>query len=117
MIYINPEWKKIFGDYEGKKYYEYFYNIEEPPPDCRVKKALETRTTIVTPIILIVAIAPPGTTILTFVVRTKAHLMLVWLLGPCLVVKGTMEKGIQSMGVCTPTAAPLRVKLTPFVSN
>ncbi|NWF98139.1 MAG: PAS domain S-box protein [Nitrospirae bacterium] len=46
--YIDPEWQKIYGDYNGKKCYEYFMNSNEICPDCGLKKAFETKSTVVT---------------------------------------------------------------------
>ena len=46
--YIDPEWKKIYGDWTGKKCYEYFLCGDEVCSDCGVKKALETKEVTVT---------------------------------------------------------------------
>ncbi len=51
--YIDPEWQKIYGEYYGKKCYEYFMNSNEICPDCGLKKAFETKSTVVTEKILI----------------------------------------------------------------
>ncbi len=51
--YIDPEWQKIYGDYYGKKCYQYFMNSNEICPDCGLKKALETKSTVVTEKVLI----------------------------------------------------------------
>jgi PAS domain S-box-containing protein len=48
MVYIDPEWAKVYGDYKGRKCYEYFMGRSEACPDCDVIKALETKKTVVT---------------------------------------------------------------------
>ena len=46
--YIDPEWKKVYGDYAGHKCYQYFMDRNTPCPDCGVVKALQTKSIIVT---------------------------------------------------------------------
>jgi len=46
--YIDPGWKRVYGDYAGLKCYQYFMDRNTPCPDCGVAKALRTRSTIVT---------------------------------------------------------------------
>lgn len=46
--YVDPEWQKIYGDYYGKKCYEYFTDSNEICPNCGLKKAFETKSTVVT---------------------------------------------------------------------
>ena len=46
--YIDPEWKKVYGDYAGRKCYQYFMDRNTPCPDCGVVKALQTKSIIVT---------------------------------------------------------------------
>jgi len=41
--YIDPEWKKTYGDSTGKKCYEYFLYGDKVCPDCGIKKAMETK--------------------------------------------------------------------------
>ncbi len=45
--YINPEWAKYFGPPDEKKCFEYFLGRKSPCPNCGVKKALETKSAIV----------------------------------------------------------------------
>ena len=51
--YIDPEWKKVYGDYAGHKCYQYFMDRNTPCPDCGVLKALQTKSTIVTEEVLL----------------------------------------------------------------
>ncbi|MEI6104790.1 MAG: ATP-binding protein [Methanothrix sp.] len=51
--YIDPEWKKVYGDYAGHKCYQYFMDRNTPCPDCGVVKALQTRSIVVTEKVLI----------------------------------------------------------------
>jgi len=53
MVYIDPEWQKVYGDYRGRKCYEYFMDRSEACPDCGVKKALDTKKTIVSEEVLV----------------------------------------------------------------
>jgi PAS domain S-box-containing protein len=48
ICYIDPEWKKVYGDYAGRKCYQYFMDRNTPCPDCGVVKALQTKSIIVT---------------------------------------------------------------------
>lgn len=43
LVYIDPEWKKIYGDSKGKKCYEYFMGRDSVCPDCGAQKALDTK--------------------------------------------------------------------------
>jgi len=43
VVYIDPEWKKIYGDNKGKKCYEYFMGRDSVCPDCGAQKALDTK--------------------------------------------------------------------------
>jgi len=51
--YIDPEWKKVYGDYAGHKCYQYFMDRNTPCPDCGVLKALQTKSIIVTEEVLL----------------------------------------------------------------
>lgn len=46
--YIDPEWKKVYGDPEGRKCYEYFMDRTSPCFGCGVIRALETKRPVVT---------------------------------------------------------------------
>ena len=47
MVYIDPEWAKVYGDYKNKKCYEYFMDKKEICPGCGIVKALETKKVVV----------------------------------------------------------------------
>ncbi len=51
--YVDPEWAKIYGDFAGRKCYEYFMGRDEACPDCGILKSLETKTAIVTEEVLV----------------------------------------------------------------
>ncbi|MCU0652304.1 MAG: diguanylate cyclase, partial [Candidatus Omnitrophica bacterium] len=46
--YIDSAWKKIYGNPNGKKCYEYFMDKKDPCPECGVRKALETKSVVIT---------------------------------------------------------------------
>jgi len=46
--YIDPEWKKVYGDPAERKCHEYFMDRTEICPGCGIPKALETKETTVT---------------------------------------------------------------------
>jgi PAS domain S-box-containing protein len=48
MKFIDPEWKKIYGDPTGRKCYEYFMDRKDVCPSCGIIRALETKTITVT---------------------------------------------------------------------
>ncbi|MFH1398019.1 MAG: hypothetical protein ABIH27_05685 [Candidatus Omnitrophota bacterium] len=48
ICFIDPQWAKVYGDPNGRKCYEYFMDGFKPCPKCGVKKALETKTTVIT---------------------------------------------------------------------
>ncbi|MFH1868436.1 MAG: PAS domain S-box protein [Candidatus Omnitrophota bacterium] len=47
MIYIDPEWQKIYGDYKGRECYEYFMGRDTMCPACVIPKALQTKKAVV----------------------------------------------------------------------
>ncbi|MFA6282066.1 MAG: PAS domain S-box protein, partial [Candidatus Omnitrophota bacterium] len=53
MVYINPEWQKIYGDPTGRKCYEYFMGKDKVCSNCGIVKALETKNTVVTEEVLV----------------------------------------------------------------
>lgn len=53
MVYIDPEWQKVYGEYKGKKCYKYFMGKDKVCSDCGVKKALETQKPIVSEEVLL----------------------------------------------------------------
>ena len=48
MVYMDPVWQKVYGDYGGKKCYQYFMGRKNICPNCGVTKALETKKPVVT---------------------------------------------------------------------
>ncbi len=48
MVYIDPEWAKIYGGYKNRKCYEYFMGSNSPCSECGVLKALKTKKIVVT---------------------------------------------------------------------
>jgi signal transduction histidine kinase len=53
MVYVDAEWAKIYGDYKGKKCYEYFMDRREACPVCGVRKALKTGKAVVSEEVLV----------------------------------------------------------------
>ncbi len=47
VSYVDPVWSKIYGDYKGRKCYEYFAGRTTPCPTCGIPKALATRKPVV----------------------------------------------------------------------
>ena len=47
MVYVDPEWAKVYGDYKARKCYEYFMGKREVCADCGIKKAMETKKVVV----------------------------------------------------------------------
>ncbi len=52
IVYIDPSWKKVYGDPKNRKCYEYFMDRTEACPNCGVAKALSTKKPLVTEEIL-----------------------------------------------------------------
>ncbi len=50
--YIDPEWAKAYGSWEGKKCFDYFMDRKTACPDCAIDKALKTKKTVVSQEIL-----------------------------------------------------------------
>ncbi|MEW6067172.1 MAG: diguanylate cyclase [Nitrospirota bacterium] len=53
IVYIDPEWQKVYGDPADKKCYEYFMGRSEVCPDCGVLKALEAKNITVSEEVLV----------------------------------------------------------------
>ncbi len=51
--YIDPKWKKVYGEPAGRKCYEYFMGRSEICPGCGIPKALETKSITVTEEVLV----------------------------------------------------------------
>jgi diguanylate cyclase (GGDEF)-like protein/PAS domain S-box-containing protein len=48
IVFVDNEWAKVYGDYKGKKCYEYFMGKDSECPECGVRKALKTKKIVVT---------------------------------------------------------------------
>jgi PAS domain S-box-containing protein len=53
VVYVDPEWKKLYGDYHGRKCHEYFRGCDRICPKCGVTKAFETKAITVTEGVLV----------------------------------------------------------------
>ena len=53
IVYIDPEWQKVYGSPAGKKCYEYFMGRNEICPNCGIIKVLETKEPLVSEEILV----------------------------------------------------------------
>ena len=45
--YVDPEWAKIYGDYQGKKCYEYFFEKDAVCANCGIAQAAKTESMVV----------------------------------------------------------------------
>ena len=52
MRYVDPEWARNYGDWTGKKCYEYFMGRKSPCPECAIEKAFRTKKVVVSEEIL-----------------------------------------------------------------
>lgn len=50
--YIDPEWAKVYGPWEGKHCFDYFMDRKTPCSDCAIDKAFKTKKTVVSQEIL-----------------------------------------------------------------
>lgn len=48
LIYVDPVWSSQYGDYKGKKCYDYFNDLESPCMGCGIPQAFETKKEVVT---------------------------------------------------------------------
>jgi len=46
LRYVDPSWRRIHGEYQGKKCYEYFHGTDHPCPGCGIPKALATKQVV-----------------------------------------------------------------------
>lgn len=53
LVYVDPAWAKVYGDYHGRKCYDYFMGKRSACPGCGVRKALKTKKSVVTEEILV----------------------------------------------------------------
>lgn len=42
LMYVDPAWSRIYGDYTGKKCFDYFNDLTSPCPGCGIPHALKT---------------------------------------------------------------------------
>ena len=47
LTFVDERWRRVYGDYEGKKCHRYFMGKEEPCDGCGVPEALKTREVVV----------------------------------------------------------------------
>jgi len=47
LRYVDPERVRLYGDYSGRKCYEYFDGRDSPCPGCGLPEAMETKKTVV----------------------------------------------------------------------
>lgn len=47
IVFIDPEWKKTYGEPAGKKCYDYFMDRKQICPDCDLVKAMESKKILV----------------------------------------------------------------------
>jgi len=45
--YIDPTWASVYGDWKGKKCFDYFMGRNNPCPSCEIEKALKTKKTVI----------------------------------------------------------------------
>jgi len=53
LRYVDPAWKKKYGDYEGEKCHQYFMGRKTMCPGCGIPQALKTHKTTVTEEVLV----------------------------------------------------------------
>ena len=53
LKYVDKEWQKVYGDYAGKKCFDYFMGSDDICPGCGIVKALETKEPVVTEEVLV----------------------------------------------------------------
>lgn len=51
--YIDAEWARFYGDWQGKKCFDYFMDRKSPCPECGIEQAFKTKKTVVTEEILV----------------------------------------------------------------
>lgn len=48
LHYVDKGWQKVYGDFQGRKCYEYFMGLNEPCPGCGIPKAIATKQVQIT---------------------------------------------------------------------
>lgn|GEM_PF-5921356 len=47
LVYVDPAWQKTYGDYHGKKCYDYFMDADRPCRLCGVRDALASKKPVI----------------------------------------------------------------------
>ena len=53
LRYVDPEWARNYGDWNGKKCFEYFMDHKNSCPECAIKEAFRTKKVVVSEEILV----------------------------------------------------------------
>ncbi len=53
LRYVDPGWRKIYGDFDGRKCHEYFMGCDAPCPGCGVIRAFATKSVAITEELLV----------------------------------------------------------------
>ena len=53
ICYIDPEWARQYGDYKGKKCFEYFMDRKSSCPNCAIEEAFKTKKQVISEEVLI----------------------------------------------------------------
>ncbi len=48
LLYVDPNWQKVYGQPQGRKCYEYFMGRDQPCASCGIPRALATRQVTIT---------------------------------------------------------------------
>ncbi|MFH0918354.1 MAG: diguanylate cyclase [Candidatus Omnitrophota bacterium] len=53
LCYVDPEWARNYGDWQGKKCYDYFMDRKSVCPQCAINEAFRTKKTVISEEILV----------------------------------------------------------------
>ncbi len=53
LLYVDPSWQTLYGEFQGKKCYDYFMGRTQPCPSCGIRKALKTKRVQITEEVLV----------------------------------------------------------------
>jgi len=53
LLFVDKEWAKVYGDYRGRKCYEYFMGAKSECKNCGIRKALKTKKIVFSEEVLI----------------------------------------------------------------
>jgi len=53
LLYVDPSWQTLYGEFQGKKCYDYFMGRTKPCPSCGIRKALKTKRVQITEEVLV----------------------------------------------------------------